>query len=155
MPHINQHQTGDGTTCRWSNMDIGFPYAGVVCPHDCPASLVIEDTFATRPVPTTAVRWRTVTLVEHEALIPASAMQVALELSAGAAGADPEAGLPDAVGRLLERQENLYSCDDNIELTESRRLVNPEAGLAVDEPWRLGPQAGRPAASAMPAADDM
>ncbi|SRR6266508_1439201 len=126
MPHLSQHQTSNGTHCTWSNVDVGFLYGHTVCPDNCETSRVVEDAIATRPASTTRVRWRTTTVVEHEALIPASAIRVALDLVAGTAGHDPGGAVPDAVGRLLARHETVDTGDGN-EPTETRRLVTPAA----------------------------
>lgn len=135
MPHLSQHQASNGTICIWSNVDVGFLYGHNLCPDNCETSRIVEDTTATRPAPTTRVRWRTTTVVEHQALVPASAMRVALDLIARTAGHDPGGDVPEAVDRLPARHETVDSGEGN-EPAERRRLVTPAAPgpLPQEEP---------------------
>lgn len=135
MPHLSQHRASNGTLCIWSNVDLGFYYGHNLCPDNCETSRVVEDTIATRPAPTTRVRWSTTTVVEHQALIPDSAMRVALDLITSTAGHDAGGAVPDAVDRLLARCETVDSGEGS-EPAESRSLVTPAAHcpLPQEEP---------------------
>lgn len=102
MPRINEHHSGDGRPCVWSGVGVLHGYANLRRPADCAASHN-DWPSGQEEQPSVRVTWTTTEIVDHEARLPRSAV----ELLAARAGHTLE-GTPGVTIELGE----MYGAED-------------------------------------------